>query len=331
MGFRVIKTAIATLMAIFIADALGVPGANSAGLLAILGVDVTRKRSLASITARFFASTLGLLLAFGIFYFLGFHIWVLAIYILVAFPLIARAGFKEGIVTSSVVVFRVFSGGEISWHVLLIQVELLIIGLGSAMVVNFLYMPKTEDKLLETRREVDALFSGIFQEIAASLRDPYRLWDGKEITDAARKIDEGYALAKRAAENQMISPNEAWTAYFIMRKEQLSRIEGMLELISQVYHRIPQGEFVAVLFDRLSVDVNQEEYTGITEQMLAELEEEFKKMEMPSTREEFEMRSAILQLCRELSLYLAVSKKNKAPFPRIAEKRGAKRKQASIK
>jgi uncharacterized membrane protein YgaE (UPF0421/DUF939 family) len=331
MGFRVIKTAIATLMAILIADALGVPGANSAGLLAILGVDVTRKRSLASITARFFASTLGLLLAFGIFYFLGFHIWVLAIYILVAFPLIARAGFKEGIVTSSVVVFRVFSGGEISWHVLLIQVELLIIGLGSAMVVNFLYMPKTEDKLLETRREVDALFSGIFQEIAASLRDPYRLWDGKEITDAARKIDEGYALAKRAAENQMISPNEAWTAYFIMRKEQLSRIEGMLELISQVYHRIPQGEFVAVLFDRLSVDVNQEEYTGITEQMLAELEEEFKKMEMPSTREEFEMRSAILQLCRELSLYLAVSKKNKAPIPRIAEKRGAKRKQASIK
>jgi len=331
MGFRVIKTAIATLMAIFIADALGVPGANSAGLLAILGVDVTRKRSLASITARFFASTLGLLLAFGIFYFLGFHIWVLAIYILVAFPLIARAGFKEGIVTSSVVVFRVFSGGEISWHVLLIQVELLIIGLGSAMVVNFLYMPKTEDKLLETRREVDALFSGIFQEIAASLRDPYRLWDGKEITDAARKIDEGYALAKRAAENQMISPNEAWTAYFIMRKEQLSRIEGMLELISQVYHRIPQGEFVAVLFDRLSVDVNQEEYTGITEQMLAELEEEFKKMEMPSTREEFEMRSAILQLCRELSLYLAVSKKNKAPIPRIVEKRGAKRKQASIK
>ena len=331
MGFRVIKTAIATLMAIFIADFAGVAGANSAGLLAILGVDVTRKRTLASITARFFASTLGLLLAFGLFYFLGFHIWVLAIYILVAFPLIARAGFKEGIVTSSVVVFRVFSGGEISLHVLVTQIELLIIGLGSAMVVNFLYMPKTEDKLLETRREVDALFSGIFQEIAASLRDPYRLWDGKEITDAARKINEGYALAKRAAENQMISPNEAWTAYFIMRKEQLSRIEGMLELISQVYHRIPQGEFVAVLFDRLSVDVNQEEYTGITEQMLAELEEEFKKMEMPSTREEFEMRSAILQLCRELSLYLAVSKKNKAPIPRIAEKRGAKRKQASIK
>ncbi|MBW4840945.1 MAG: aromatic acid exporter family protein [Paenibacillaceae bacterium] len=331
MGFRVIKTAIATLMAIFIADFAGVAGANSAGLLAILGVDVTRKRSLASISARFFASILGLLLAFGVFYFLGFHIWVLAIYILIAFPLIARAGFKEGIVTSSVVVFRVFGGAEISWHVLLTQVELLIIGLGSAMVVNFLYMPKTEDKLLGTRREVDALFSRIFQEIGATLRDPYRLWDGKELTEAARLVEEGHAIAKRAAENQMISPNEAWIAYFFMRKEQLSRIEGMLELIAQVYQRMPQGEFAAVLFDRLSVDVNQEEYTGMTEQMLAELEEEFKKMELPSTREEFEIRSAILQLCRELSLYLAVSKKNKAPIPRMAANRSRKRNQTTIK
>lgn len=331
MGFRVIKTAVATLMAIFIADFAGVAGANSAGLLAILGVDVTRKRSLASISARFFASVLGLLLAFGVFYLLGFHIWVLAIYILIAFPLIARAGFKEGIVTSSVVVFRVFGGAELSWHVLLTQVELLIIGLGSAMVVNFLYMPKTEDKLLDTRHEVDTLFSRIFQEIGASLRDPYRLWDGKELTEAARLVAEGHAIAKRAAENQMISPNEAWTAYFVMRKEQLSRIEGMLELISQVYHRMPQGESAAVLFDRLSMDVNQEEYTGITEQMLAELEEEFKKMELPSTREEFEIRSAILQLCRELSLYLDVSKKNKAPIPRMAANQALKRNQEPIK
>lgn len=319
MGFRVIKTAIATLMAIFIADFANVPGANSAGLLAILGVDVTRKRSLKSIGARFFASLLGLLLAFGIFYVLGFHIWVLAIYILIAFPLITRAGFKEGIVTSSVVVFRVFGGEEISWHVLLTQTELLIIGLGSAMVVNFLYMPKTEDKLLDLRRRVDGSFSIIFQEIAETLRDPKHIWDGKELTKAGRLVEEGVTTAGRALENQMIAPNEAWTVYFYMRKQQLERIEGMLELIAQVYQQMPQGEIAAMLFDRLSVDVNEEEYTGITEQMLDDLEQNFKMMELPSTREEFEIRSAILQLCRELSLFLDISKKNKTPIQRIAE------------
>lgn len=110
MGFRVIKTAAASLLAILITDALNIPGATSAGLLAILGVDVTRKRSVRSISSRFFASLLGLILACILFYFLGFHYWVLALYILLAFPAISRANFKEGIVTSSVVVFRVFQG-----------------------------------------------------------------------------------------------------------------------------------------------------------------------------------------------------------------------------
>ncbi|GIP53575.1 aromatic acid exporter family protein [Paenibacillus vini] len=313
MGFRVIKTAIATLLAIIIADAVGIQGALSAGLLAILGVDVTRKRSIATVSSRFFASVLGLILAFVLFYLFGFHLWVLVVYILIAFPLITRAHFKEGIVTSSVVVFRVFGGEELSFAVMLTQIELLVIGLGAAMVVNLAYMPKAEDKLLEIRRKVDGLFSIIFSHIAETLRDPYHLWDGKELIEAGKLVDNGLTSAKRALENQLISPSDTWSVYFYMRKEQLGRIESMLELISRVYQRMPQGEITANLFDRLSRDVSSEEYTGQTEVMLNELEQEFKQMELPSTREEFEMRSAILQLCRELANYLNIAKKDKAP------------------
>ncbi|SDE90033.1 Uncharacterized membrane protein YgaE, UPF0421/DUF939 family [Fontibacillus panacisegetis] len=310
---RVIKTAIAALMAIIIADALGVEGANSAGLLAILGVDVTRKRSIATVSSRFFASILGLLLAFLLFYVFGFHIWVLAVYILIAFPLISRAHFKEGIVTSSVVVFRVFGGEHLSVDVMLTQIELLIIGLGSAVIVNMAYMPKEENKLLDIRRKVDRLLAVIFNHIAESLRDPYHLWDGKELIQAGKLVDQGLNSAQRALENQMIAPNETWSVYFFMRKEQLDRVETMLELISLVYQRMPQGEHVAMLFDRLSQDVISEEYTGQTEVMLHKLEEDFKRMELPSSREEFELRSAILQLCRELANYLYIAKKDKAP------------------
>lgn len=312
MGFRIIKTAVATLIAVIIADWVGIEGHLSAGLLAILGVDVTRKRSIMTVSSRFFASLLGLGVAFGIFYLLGFHIWTLIIYILIAFPLISKANFKEGIVTSSVVVFRVFGGEELSWHVLLSQIELLIIGLGAAMLVNMAYMPKAEDKLKEIRSKVDRKFSIIFSHFALSLRDPYHVWDGKEMIEAERTVQEGISLANRALENQLISPSESWSIYFYMRKEQLVRIESMLELISRVYQRMPQGEITAILFDTLSRDVNKDHYIGDTERMLEELEQQFKLMELPSTREEFEIRSAILQLCRELAHYLEISKKDKA-------------------
>ncbi|RUT35982.1 aromatic acid exporter family protein [Paenibacillus zeisoli] len=313
MGFRVIKTTIATVLAIIIAHLLGILNPLSAGLLAILGVDVTRKRSIHTVSSRFFASIVGLVMSSALFYIFGFHIWVLAVYILIGFPLISKANLKEGIVTSSVVVFRVFGAEDVSFHALFTQILLLIIGLGSAMVVNMIYMPNEEDKLGIIRSKVDTLFSKIFERIAYQLRFPDYVWDGQELIDASQEVELGLSTAKRALDNQVISPNEAWTIYFYMRKQQLDRIESMLQLISQVYQRMPQGESAAVLFDQMSVDVMSETYTGITEHMLRELETEFKAMELPTSREEFEIRSAILQLCRELGLYLDVSKKSKYP------------------
>lgn len=313
MGFRVIKTAVATLLAIFTADALGIDAPLSAGLLAILGVDVTRKRSLKTVSSRFFASLLGLMMAFVLFYFLGFHFWVLAAYILIAFPIISRAHFKEGIVTSSVVVFRVFGGEALSLHILLTQIELLIIGLGYATLVNFAYMPKDENKLKELRSKAESLFAVIFQQIAKSLRDPYHVWDGKELIEAGKLVEEGKLTAHRVLENQMIKPDEGWSIYFYMRKQQLERVEYMLELLSRVYQRMPQGEVTAMLFDQLSQDVLNEVYTGQTEDMLHELEQYFRQMELPSSREEFELRSTLLQLCRELDMYLQIAKKHKKP------------------
>ncbi|MFC7680001.1 aromatic acid exporter family protein [Paenibacillus sp. GCM10028914] len=316
MGFRIIKTAVATMLAILVTDALNIPGATSAGLLAILGVDVTRKRSLRSVSARLFASILGLLLAFVLFHFLGFHYWVLALYILLGFPIISKANFKEGIVTSSVVVFRVFGAEEISMDIFITQMELLVIGLGSAVLVNLAYMPKGEGRLMEIRREVDGLFSVIFKHISRTLREPDHVWDGKELIEANQAVERGVQESNRFLENQMLQPDVAWNVYFYMRKEQMENIQAMMHLISQVYERLTHGELAANLFDQLSEDVVTEEYTGKTEKLLNELQLIFREMDLPHTREEFEIRSAILQLCRELEYFLNISKKNKAPTSR---------------
>lgn len=235
MGFRIIKTAAATLLSILLATAAGIPNAQSAGLLAILGVETTRKRSLRTITARFFASLVGLFLGCILFFTLGFHYWVLGLYVLFGFPLIVKSGFKEGIVTSSVIVFRVFGQADITVHILLQQIELLIIGLGSAGLVNFIYMPQTGGMIAGIRKEVDSYFSVIFRQIARTLRDPAYVWDGKELIGAGEAVQKGLTAASREMENHVIHPDEAWNVYFYMRKEQLESIQNMMQLLSQVY------------------------------------------------------------------------------------------------
>jgi uncharacterized membrane protein YgaE (UPF0421/DUF939 family) len=205
--------------------------------------------------------------------------------------------------------------------ILLTQVELLIIGLGSAMLVNLVYMPNSEGAMMEIRRKVDGLFSVIFHHFSLTLRDPEHIWDGKELIEANRQIERGIEEAKRASENQMIHPDGSWNIYFYMRKEQMENIQSMMHQISQVYERLPHGVLTAEIFDQLSKDVIAEGYTGKSEGLLIELEDLFKEMELPTTREEFEVRSAILQLCHELEYYLNISKKYKAPTAKKPQKR----------
>jgi uncharacterized membrane protein YgaE (UPF0421/DUF939 family) len=103
--------------------------------------------------------------------------------------------------------------------------------------------------------------------------------------------------------------------YFYMRREQLDSIQNMIQLIAQMYQHMPQAKLLAELFDQLSHDVLAVYYTGQTEKLLEQVCEEFKEMELPATREEFEIRSALLQLTHELYQFLKIAKKDKAPTP----------------
>ncbi|MCE5169440.1 aromatic acid exporter family protein [Paenibacillus profundus] len=316
VGVRVIKTAIASIFAIITADLIGAMNPLGAGLLAILGVDVTRKRSVKTVSARFLASLVGLLLAATLFGVLGFQLWVLALYILLAFPIIARLNFKEGIVTSSVVVFHIYGSGALTLHGIFNEVLLLMIGLGAATLVNLVYMPNEEEKLVHIRKEVDEQFSRIFIQISRNLRDSSYIWDGQEIIEADAKVNEGIAIASKALENRLlrteeIRTDEQWLVYFYMRKAQLENVQSMLQLLSQVFQSLPQCYLVADLFDQLSDDVKEPHYTGKTEQLLIELEGVFREMDLPATRQEFEVRAAVLQVNRELQQYLKIAKKDK--------------------
>ncbi|GIO11544.1 hypothetical protein J19TS2_10990 [Cohnella xylanilytica] len=311
MGFRVIKTAVAALTAIYAAILLQVDNPLSAGILAIMGVDTTRWRGLRTVFARFGASLVGLAVASLLFYFCGFHIWVLSVYILIAFPLIARFGFKEGVVTGAVVVFHLFSSGEIGAKTIGNEVLLLLIGLGWATFFNLVYMPKEGKTLEALRRTTEEGFAAVFGELARFLRDPGTVWSGDEMLKAEAAIEEGIVVAKRTRENRLIPQTEPWLLYFHMRRQQLDSIQLMMESVALASQRVPQALDIARLFDGLAEDVRSEFYEGKTELRLDKLEAEFRGMPLPATRDEFETRAALFQLCRELRRFLSIAKREK--------------------
>ncbi|MEF3302952.1 aromatic acid exporter family protein [Paenibacillus sp. GYB003] len=311
MGIRTVKTAIATVAAVYLAMLLSLEYPMSAGLLAILGVESTIRKGIVTSLTRIGASLMGLVIATSMLMAFGFHLLVLAAFILIAIPVLLRLRLQNGLATCCVAVFHIFSIGEASVPIVLNEIGLLLVGLGTATVVNVVYMPDAERKLITERERVENAFSDIFRHIAKQLREVDYVWSGGEVLDAHEAIERGKAEAVKAAENRLFSGNPYWNTYFHMRGGQLESIEDMIRLVAQVYSSLPHGHLVAELFEALSVDVKSMTYTGNVEKRLAALEDEFKRMPLPQSREEFEVRSAILQLCRELTYYLNIAKREK--------------------
>lgn len=315
MGIRIIKTVIAVFLSIALAQALKLDYALSAGLLAILGIEVTLRRSLKTVLIRVSASIVGLILASLVFYLFGWHVWVIGAFLLIIYPLLVKAKLHEGgVVTSCVVVLHLVDKKSVALPAIMNEVLLLVVGLGIASLINFLYTPNAEGQLMKWRNQTEQLFSAIFSHIADHLCDPSTIWDGAELLSAPEAIKGGESEARRAAENKLFQSQESWTLYFAMRRQQFDSIQRMLDLVAQVFESLPHGEKVAHLFTGLSEDVKRTEYAGNVESALHSVEREFKQMPLPVTREEFEMRSALLQLCKELDNYLTIAKKVKKPM-----------------
>ncbi|MEK8127060.1 aromatic acid exporter family protein [Paenibacillus filicis] len=313
MGIRVIKTAVAVILAIMIAQATGLASPLSTGLLAVLGVDVTKKRSIATSVQRIVASVFGLLLSVGLFVWLGYHVWVIGIYILLLYPILNRLKLKDGIVTSSVVMFHLYAARAVSFELVVNEVALLVVGLGTATLINVLYMPREDRQLLQYRLELEALFSRILIQLSLHLRDTGHVWDGKELLDSEELLKRAAEAAMRKTENSLSQDRADWSVYFYMRERQLEGIGRMSQLVARVYQNLPHANLLAVIFEGLSEDVKVAHYTGRTERELERLEAQFREMELPRTREEFEVRAALLQLIEELKVFLSVAKKEKRP------------------
>lgn len=311
MGIRTVKTAIATVAAVYLAMLLSLEYPMSAGLLAILGVETTIRKGIVTSLVRIGASILGLAIATLMLVLFGFHLPVLAAFILIAIPVLIKLRLVNGLATCCVAVFHIFSLGQANVPIVLNELGLLLIGLGTATIVNVVYMPDAERRLKQERSRVEQLFSAIFMQIALSLRNVDYVWSGSEVLDAHKAVERGKAEAVKAAENRLFFGKPYWNDYFNMRSGQLASIEDMIEIVAQVYSSLPHGQLVAELFEALSVDVKSETYTGNVENKLIDLESKFKDMQLPQTREEFEVRSALLQMCYELKVYINIAKREK--------------------
>ncbi|MBU9714704.1 aromatic acid exporter family protein [Evansella tamaricis] len=310
IGYRTIKTALGAAIAIGIAQAFQLDFFASAGIITILCIQKTRRKSFQMSWARFLACIIGLLYAGLLFEYIAYHPITVGVLLLLFIPTTLLLKIQAGIVTSSVIILHIYTSGQVTLNLILNELALISIGIFCALLMNA-YMPSVETKLSKMQQQLERNFSKIFQEFSVYVKTGQSTWSGKEITNSATLLEEAQTIAAQNLENHLLRYDDQYYHYFKMREKQLEIIERMMPLLTTIEIQLKQGEMVADYMKELSEGVNPGNTSSKYVEKLDHLKKIFKNMPLPETREEFEARSALMHLVYEINEYLLIKQQFK--------------------
>jgi uncharacterized membrane protein YgaE (UPF0421/DUF939 family) len=305
IGYRTLKTAIGTALSIWIAQSVGLQNFVSSGILTILCIQVTKKRSLLTAWARFISCIIGILFSYLFFEGIGYHPITIGLLLLVFIPTLVALKAKEGIVTSSVIILHFYLAEDFTLEFVLNELGIIVIGIGVALILN-LYMPSMENTLKLYQQQIEDYFRIIFYEIERYLRTNNTDWDGKEITLAAELIEKAKTLAFRDVENHFLRHENMYYHYFQMREKQLEILERVLPIVTSITQTVEQSLIIADFIRELRETIHPGNTAIKFLKKLDEMRKSFQEMELPQSREEFEARAALFQFLREMEQYLQI-------------------------
>ncbi|MBU8879302.1 aromatic acid exporter family protein [Bacillus sp. FJAT-29790] len=305
IGYRTIKTAIGTPAAIIFAQILGFENYVSAGIITILCIQATKKKSLQISWARFFACLIAMAFSAILFEGISYHPLMIGLLLLLFIPTAVMLKVSDGIVSSTVIILHIYSAGHVTSELLLNELGIIIIGIGVALMAN-LYMPSLDRRLEEYQIEIEENFKRIFDEIVIYLRMNESNWDGMEITETIQLINEAETLAYRDVENHFLREENLYYQYFKMREKQFEIIERVMPIVTSVTHTVDQSEMIADFIEELSENIHPGNTAIQFLKKLNTMRDSFVEMDLPKTREEFEARAALFQFVKEMEQYLLI-------------------------
>ncbi|WP_332645251.1 aromatic acid exporter family protein [Lysinibacillus sp. 54212] len=305
IGYRTLKTAVGASIAIAVAQYFDLHFYTAAGILTILCVQPTKKKSLYAVYTRVVASLIGMALAYIFFEIFGYNPVVLGIMLVLFVPTIVSLGVSAGFVSSAVIILHIYSEANFTIALFYNELGLMAIGYLTGLAVN-MYMPDIQKQLDRYRIEIEALYRNVFSEIAKYLRSGDTLWDGNELVQAVTILNKAKALAFQDVENHITRKDNIYYVYFDMREQQLEIIERVLPKITALPVIVQQSELVAVFMEELSENVHSGNTASYFREKLEEVKVEFAKMPLPNDHQTFLAMAALYQFIEEMDAYLAI-------------------------
>lgn len=303
---KLIKYVTGSVISVLVATALGLNYAYSAGIIVLLTIQDTRKKTLHIALKRivvFFGMTL---LSTVIFPVSGYHVWAFGILLIPYLIGCMTFDLTEAITPIAVLCTHYIAAGDINVSIILNEFLILTIGTGIGIFVN-LFMPDGLKPLVEYQRMVDDKIVNILNRMAVYMECTCKTGYTGDCFD---ELDELLLNLKKEAmiymNNHFMGENDYYYEYMQMRARQcniLKRIYSDIIRLTELPKQVkPLTEFICRVADEF-------EEKNDACNLLNELEELRKKysiQELPKTREEFENRAMLYHILEDFRTFLEI-------------------------
>ncbi|MDO5144768.1 MAG: aromatic acid exporter family protein [bacterium] len=303
------KVALGAAVSILASALLGLESGMTAGIIAILSIQGTKRDTWRFAAERLLAFVCAVAIAAVCFALMGYTLPGFVAYLLVFAALCVCTRWMHALAMISVLITHFVAAGRMDAPLLLNEALLLVIGAGCGMLVNLHLRP---DPLAMRRLadEMDGQMVAALRALAAS-GDPVNQDVAAQeacFTRLLETLEKAHALAIRNRENSLTPTDTDNASYVQLRKSQCRVLMQIRDAMRDVTTYTPQYTEVCAFMNQVADEYHRLNDVSTLLRRRAQLLEHMKSCALPATREEFESRAMLYQVLTRMEDFLMLKR-----------------------
>ena len=303
-----VKISAAAIFAILFAQAMGLDFAVSAGIVAILSVQPTKKETLRTALARLLAFAAALVISITLFNLLGFSLPVFFLYLIIFILVCQWQKWISAMAMDSVLISHFLSFGKTGIPEVTNEILLFLLGVGFGILVN-IFLHKKTNYIEELKSKTDNQIKLVLARMAARIKNPALPdYDGSCFTSLNQSIFTAKKQAEENFNNQFSKKDTFDSRYLEMRENQTKVLYDMFKAASKIRDIPSTASLLSDFLEKVSAEYHKDNDVKSLLEELALISDKMKTLPLPQSRAEFEDRANLFILMERLKDFLQIKR-----------------------
>lgn len=301
---KLLKIAVGSAAAIFLADLLGLGYSTAAGIITLLTIQDTSRETIVISAKRICAFLVATFLSYAVFHLFGYHVFSYGIFLFLFVAVCGPLRLAIAVSINAVLVTHYLLEQKMTFSQIGNEALLLLIGAGIGTLLN-LFMPGKGKEIRVMQYQLEEDLRAVLLRMSEYIgREDKSDYTGSCFDKLQTDIEAGKKQAFAYMNNTLFQESKYFIDYMNMREQQTVVLRDIYKKIVSMQTVLPQTVQVAELLRETAVTFGESNNAKV---LLARREEAFLQMkdsELPRTRQEFEDRAVLYGIMTDLEYFL---------------------------